>query len=198
MMNACVHFLYGQPPFPALAGRDANLKASHPMSEQTLKDRVLAEVRAETWDVPEIGRQLGCGERMVFFHFRSAAVAGGSPPASQHAGRSGKVFARALRVATADIGGNINVAYVGKDGRDYFLFKCTPYDMTDIRVGVFNSDDENERIFNSSFGDLTRGEIETTINDNEAGAFKRNAAPLKNYAEIMWSAIKCRAAEEDT
>jgi hypothetical protein len=41
------------------------------MSEQTLlKDRVLAEVLAETWDVREIGRQLGCGERMVFYHFR--------------------------------------------------------------------------------------------------------------------------------
>ena len=71
MMNACVHSLYRRPPFPALVGRDANLKASHPMSEQTLKDRVLAEGPRETWDVPEVGRQLGCGERMVFYHFRT-------------------------------------------------------------------------------------------------------------------------------
>jgi hypothetical protein len=53
----------------AITCSDATTKAS-PMSEQTLKDRVLGEVRAETWDVPEIGKQLGCGERMVFYHFR--------------------------------------------------------------------------------------------------------------------------------
>jgi hypothetical protein len=36
----------------------------------TLKARVTAELEANTWAVPEIARQLGCGERMVFMHFR--------------------------------------------------------------------------------------------------------------------------------
>ena len=73
------------------------MKASPAMPEQTLKDRVLAEVRAETWDVPEIGRQLGCGERMVFYHFRQ-----GLPSRvvnhrrSQHAGRGGELLAPSI------------------------------------------------------------------------------------------------------
>jgi hypothetical protein len=39
-------------------------------AQPTLKARVLAEIRGESWDVPEIGRQFGCCERMVFHHFR--------------------------------------------------------------------------------------------------------------------------------
>jgi hypothetical protein len=47
------------------------LKAARTMSEaQTLKARVLDEIRGTSWDVPEIARQFGCGERMVFYHFR--------------------------------------------------------------------------------------------------------------------------------
>lgn len=39
---------------------------------QTLKDRLTAEMSGDaTWGVPEIGRQLGCGERMVHYHFRN-------------------------------------------------------------------------------------------------------------------------------
>jgi hypothetical protein len=37
---------------------------------QTLKARVLNEIHGTAWDVPEIARQFGCGERMVFYHFR--------------------------------------------------------------------------------------------------------------------------------
>ena len=41
------------------------------MSEaQTLKTRVLAEIKGEHWDVVEVARQFGCCERMVFHHFR--------------------------------------------------------------------------------------------------------------------------------
>ena len=36
----------------------------------TLKERLLAEIRGEDWGIPEIGRQFGCPERMVFHHFR--------------------------------------------------------------------------------------------------------------------------------
>ena len=46
------------------------MKAARIMSEATLKARVLTEIKGKSWDVPEIGRQLGCGERMVFHHFR--------------------------------------------------------------------------------------------------------------------------------
>jgi hypothetical protein len=89
------------------------------------------------------------------------------------------------------------VIYINQDGGNYRRIGCDPCVMTDVRVGVFNSDDENERLFNSSVGDLMRGEIETTINDNEAAAFKRYAAPLENYAEITWSAnnIACLASQ---
>jgi hypothetical protein len=38
----------------------------------TLKDRLTAEMSGDaTWDVHEIGRQLGCRERMVHYHFRN-------------------------------------------------------------------------------------------------------------------------------
>jgi hypothetical protein len=36
----------------------------------TLKTRLLTEIRGDDWGIPEIGRQFGCSERMVFHHFR--------------------------------------------------------------------------------------------------------------------------------
>ena len=46
------------------------------------------------------------------------------------------------------------VIYINQDGGNYWRIGRDPCVMTDIRVEIFNSDDENERLFNSSVGDL--------------------------------------------
>ena len=63
----------------------------------TLKERLLAEIRGEDWGIPEIGRQFGCPERMVFHHFRYGLPSRIVEPSTGHQpGRSRAVFAPAL------------------------------------------------------------------------------------------------------